>query len=172
MSSTPTPLPVSLTITIRVDPPVERIPAHVVGREIAKRTGTTFIGSHHSGDDPARVGWTLAVDEGGPIGDILRDLEQTIPDVVREIDGREDTHVRVVELQALASDEVERRLARSGIPDMVGVDEFAELCGVKRARLYQLRDTDEAFPQPVARGVYLRVTVERYARNRDSARTA
>jgi hypothetical protein len=24
--------------------------------------------------------------------------------------------------------------------------EFAELCGVKRARLYQLRDTDGAFP--------------------------
>jgi predicted DNA-binding transcriptional regulator AlpA len=50
--------------------------------------------------------------------------------------------------------------------------EFAELCGVKRARLYQLRDTDGAFPQPVARGVYLRVAAERYAANRASSRTA
>jgi hypothetical protein len=159
---------VTLTLSADIDPPLAGPQAaQELGREIARRSDAKLAGTSLS-EDHARVSWTvLRPRPDGAYSYPLLELERAVHAVVREADGWEGALIRTAELRARTADEIDQRVAPT-IPDLVGVDEFAELLGVNRARFYQLRDRpDLGFPGPVARGVYLRASAEQYKQDRD-----
>jgi hypothetical protein len=83
--------------------------------------------------------------------------------------------VDILAVEALTPSEVERRLATAGIPPMIDVKAFAQLCGVATQRIYELeterrKATAEGrshpFPPPVVPGWWLRSAAEHYAQTR------
>jgi hypothetical protein len=162
------PLTLALTLSADIHPPLAGPQAaQQLGREIARRSDAKLVGTSLS-EDHGRVSWTvLRARTDGAYSYPLLELERAVHAVVREADGWEGALIRPTELRALAVDEIDDRPDEPTIPDLVGVDEFAELLGVNRARFYQLRDRpDLGFPGPVARGVYLRASAEQYAQDR------
>ncbi|GAA3081681.1 hypothetical protein GCM10010464_52260 [Pseudonocardia yunnanensis] len=162
--------PVTLTLSLSadIDPPLAGPQAaQQLGREIARRSDATLAGTSLSADH-GRVSWTvLRPRTDGAYAHPLLELERTVHAVVREVQGWERALIRPIELRVLTVDDIDDRPDEPTIPDLVGVDEFAELLGVNRARFYQLRDRpDLGFPGPVARGVYLRASAEQYAQDR------
>jgi hypothetical protein len=162
--------PVTLTLTMSadIDPPLAGPQAaQQLGREIARRSDAQLAGTSLS-PDHGRVSWTVRRPRSeGAYSYPLLELERTVHAVVRETEGWEGALIRPTELRVLTADDVDDRPDEPSIPDLVGVDEFAELLGVNRARFYQLRDRpDLGFPGPVARGVYLRASAEQYAQDR------
>jgi len=71
----------------------------------------------------------------------------------------------VVRLEAVDHDELDRELARPQLPDMVSGPEAADMLGVTRQRLHQLR-SNPRFPQPLIERtgalLYARATIESF----------
>jgi predicted DNA-binding transcriptional regulator AlpA len=176
--------PLSLTISIELAQPLpdqpatdqpdpsETITAHRIGHDVARHLGRDARLVLTSADpDRRRISWTIALDSVAPVSAELTQLEDAVDIALyAHLKDRPALEHRVTELQALTMDEVDRRLAQSTVPEVVGIDEVAELLGVSRATLFNRRDTDPAFPPPIARGVWLRSTIEVYARAHEAPR--
>ena len=160
------PLTLTLNLSAEIDPPIAGPEAaHQLGREIARLADAQLAGTSMA-IGTGRVTWTVLrhkPDDGNSYA--LLDLERAVHTVVRQTDGWEGARIQTIDLRARTNDEVARQVAQPSIPDLVGVDEFAELLGVNRSRFYVLRDRP-GFPTPIAKGVYLKVMAEQYAQER------
>ncbi len=166
--------PLTLDITAEFDPalhgPTE---ARELGAEIARRRNC-HLAATITGPDTSRITWSfLATDPGQPPEVLLLDLVR-LTQHLGALEGDEDSgyttsvDIRVVAMECATSAEIARRLAQPSIPDLIGTGDFADLLGISRQRLHQLQAAEPVteFPQPLARGVYLRAAADRYAASR------
>lgn len=76
--------------------------------------------------------------------------------------------VRAVKL--VTPEAIHREYDRTGLPDLVGVSEVAEMLGVSKQRVSVMRSDESQFPRPLAElrsgPVWATAGIERYAANR------
>lgn len=73
-------------------------------------------------------------------------------------------------VEAITAEEADRRLAEPAIPALVAAADAADLLGVSRQRIHQLRGEDVGFPEPVDElkqgPLWTRASIEAFGRDR------
>lgn len=97
---------------------------------------------------PDGVGMRFSLEYGGPRS--LEDVGQDGADIVRKVLAELALHDLAVEFLGVETDaHLQRELNTPNFPELVGLSEIAEILGVSKQRVGQLRERDD-FPRPVA----------------------
>lgn len=167
--------PLSLSLTLHLEPPLEGDPRVLVDAIAARFDAGAPSGpaSTHRTEGPhdyVSLTWPWRPPAHLADHDLAMHLDGLALAAVKAAAEWDITAV-VTGLEALTMAEVDRRIREHpGPPDVVGIDECREILGqpgepISRARFYELAKREE-FPTPMRRGVYFRAAMVRYAAER------
>jgi predicted DNA-binding transcriptional regulator AlpA len=159
----------SVTLAVRTDVQLDDDTARDVAARWAAAANLDLGMTSTSRDEPwlrvsgLTAGWTAADDLAQHAGEQLRAALRDAGAVVREWEA----------VEVISEAEMRRRAQRPAIPPMVNAEQFAELTGLTRQRIYQYLSDRRAgkrddFPEqvPGVDGYWLRSVAEHWARTR------
>jgi predicted DNA-binding transcriptional regulator AlpA len=158
-----------VTLTVQLDRVIDDEVARDVAARWATNSGFDLGMTSTSLDEP----WLRASAglQTTPTADPVQVVTSAVGNLsieLREV-GHKVEAWRAVEI--ISADEQARRGRTRGMPDLVNAEQFAELAGLTRQRIYQYLSDRRAgkradFPEQVLDGYWLRSTAEHWATNR------
>lgn len=148
----------NVSLAVRLAARVDEDQAATVGRTWARAAGLVFVMVGTARDEPWLRVSALAEDPALDPATLARTSGAALVEVLA---GAGATVAEWLAVEVLHESEAERRATRPAVPPLVDAAGFAELCGVRRQRVYQWESDREAgklpeFPAQVGPGVWLR----------------